>query len=78
VCAYAKALKPSDRGELEITDLKPCLSGTKNYNVRTLGRGYAWLDTGTVESLHDEASEFVKAVETTGRYSDCCFGRNSL
>lgn len=63
VCNYAKQLKPSDRGELEITDLNKKYLENGNLNVITLGRGYAWLDTGTVNSL-SEASEFVKVIET--------------
>ncbi len=63
VCKYAKTLKPSARGELEITDLNKIYLQNDKLNVITLGRGYAWLDTGTVDSLN-EAAEFVKAVET--------------
>lgn len=63
VCKYAKTLKPSARGELEITDLNKIYLENDKLNVITLGRGYAWLDTGTVDSLN-KAAEFVKAVET--------------
>lgn len=63
VCEYAKMLKPSARGELEITDLNKIYLENGNLDVITLGRGYGWLDTGTVDSL-TEASEYVKVVET--------------
>lgn len=62
VCDFAKKVKPSSRGELEITDLNRMYLEEESLNVVTLGRGYAWLDTGTVDSLAD-ATEFVKVVE---------------
>lgn len=62
VCEYAKSLKPSPRGELEITDLNRIYLKEKKLSVITLGRGYGWLDTGTVDSLA-EAGEYVKVIE---------------
>ncbi|NFN18978.1 glucose-1-phosphate thymidylyltransferase RfbA [Clostridium botulinum] len=63
VCEYAKSLKPSKRGELEITDLNRIYLEKGKLDVITLGRGYGWLDTGTVDSL-TEAAEYVKVIET--------------
>ena len=62
VCQYAKSIVPSKRGELEITDLNKIYLEQGNLKVVTLGRGFAWLDTGTVDSMND-ASEFVKVVQ---------------
>lgn len=63
VCQRAKSLRPSARGELEITDLNRMYLEDGMLNVVTLGRGYTWLDTGTIESL-SEASEFVRVIES--------------
>ena len=63
VVGYAKGLKPSSRGELEITDLNRIYLENGALNVELLGQGFTWLDTGTHESLAD-ATNFVKTVET--------------
>ncbi len=62
VCDFAKKVKRSDRGEFEITDLNKIYLENGSLNVVTLGRGYAWLDTGTMDALA-EATEFVKVIE---------------
>ncbi len=62
VVSLAKSLKPSSRGELEITDLNRLYLEQGNLNVEIMGRGYAWLDTGTHESLL-EASQFIATLE---------------
>ena len=63
VVEYAKSLKPSARGELEITDLNKIYLENGELEVTLLGQGFTWLDTGTHESLVD-ATNFVKTVET--------------
>lgn len=59
---YSKKLKPSKRGELEITDLNCIFLNNGELDVQILGRGFAWLDTGTMDSLVD-ATDFVRMVE---------------
>lgn len=60
---FARALKPSPRGELEITDLNRCYLDDGSLSVERLGRGYAWLDTGTHESLQ-QAANFIETIES--------------
>tara|TARA_Y100000589_G_C27158307_1_gene631727 strand:- start:206 stop:1087 length:882 start_codon:yes stop_codon:yes gene_type:complete len=62
VVDIAKKLKPSKRGELEITDINKIFLESSKLNVQLLGRGAAWLDTGTFESLH-EAGSFIKTLD---------------
>lgn len=62
VTEFAKRVRPSSRGELEITDLNRMYLEDGSLHVTTLGRGYAWLDTGTMDSLY-EAGEFVRTVQ---------------
>lgn len=62
VVEYAKTLKPSSRGELEITDLNKIYLKKNNLNVELLGRGFAWLDTGTHNSLL-KAGQYIQTIE---------------
>ncbi|HLW39373.1 MAG TPA: sugar phosphate nucleotidyltransferase, partial [Brumimicrobium sp.] len=62
VINIANEIKPSERGELEITSVNQAYLNQKQLKMQLLGRGFAWLDTGTHEAL-SEATEFVKAVE---------------
>ena len=62
VCSIAKELKPSPRGELEITDLNRVYLETGNLSVEVMGRGTAWLDTGSHDNLAS-ATDFVKVIE---------------
>ena len=71
VCDYAAALKPSPRGELEITDLNKCYLDDGSLHLEKMGRGYAWLDTGTHESLV-EASTFIETIEARQGLRVCC------
>jgi glucose-1-phosphate thymidylyltransferase len=71
VCDYAAQLAPSPRGELEITDLNTCYLADGSLHLEKMGRGYAWLDTGTHESLV-EASTFIETIEARQGLRVCC------
>ena len=67
----ATGLKPSSRGELEITDLNRCYLEDGSLQLEKMGRGYAWLDTGTHESLV-EASMYIETIEKRQGLRVCC------
>ncbi|MEJ0100733.1 MAG: glucose-1-phosphate thymidylyltransferase RfbA [Pseudomonadota bacterium] len=71
VCDMAAAIRPSPRGELEITDLNSVYLAQQQLNVQIMGRGYAWLDTGTHDSLL-EASHFIATLEKRQGFKIAC------
>jgi glucose-1-phosphate thymidylyltransferase len=71
VVAIAKSIRPSSRGELEITDVNRVYLERGDLHVEMLGRGFAWLDTGTHDSLHD-AGSYIRTIETRTGEKICC------
>jgi glucose-1-phosphate thymidylyltransferase len=71
VCDYAASLKLLPRGELEITDLNRCYLEDGSLHLEQLGRGFAWLDTGTHESLM-EAGNYIETIENRQGLKVCC------
>jgi glucose-1-phosphate thymidylyltransferase len=71
IVSVAKSIRPSARGELEITDVNRAYLKRGNLQVERLGRGYSWLDTGTHDSLHD-AGSYIRTIETRTGQKICC------
>ena len=67
----AKSITPSERGELEITDINNLYLNDGSLKVQTMGRGISWLDTGTFESMHD-ASSYVRTIQNRQGYKIGC------
>src|SRR5690606_14806167 len=77
VIGYAKKVQPSERGELEITSINQTYLNRNELQLQLLGRGYAWLDTGTHESL-SEATEFIKTIEKRTSLKVACLEEIAL
>ncbi len=71
IVSIAKSIRPSPRGELEITDVNRAYLERGDLQVERIGRGYAWLDTGTHDSLHD-AGSYIRTIETRTGEKICC------